>query len=149
MAGKPSYRLGALQLKIMQVLWDRGPATVAQVQEALAEESAAASPTPLEEGAAAARAGEGELAYTTVATMLRKMEDRGLVRHATEGRRFIYEAAVPANAVSRSMANDMLDRLFAGSLTSMVQHLLRSREVSAEELDRLAQLIQQRKKDRK
>jgi predicted transcriptional regulator len=111
----------------MRVLWDSGPASVAQVRRRL-------------EG--------GQLAYTTVATMLRKMEARGLVRHRQHQRRFIYEPAVSAEDVTRSMAHDMVDRLFEGSLADAVSHLLKTREVSTEELARLEKLIQKRKKQR-
>src|SRR5262249_14421128 len=103
MAENPAFRLGGLQLQIMQVLWRHGPATVAEVQADLAGEP---------------------LAYTTVATMLRKMEDRGLVRHSEIDRKFSYEAAVTAEAVTRSMSADLVERLFAGSLTDAVSHLL-------------------------
>jgi predicted transcriptional regulator len=115
------YRLGNLQLRIMQVLWSAGKATVAEVQERL----------------------EGEpLAYTTVATMLKKMEDRALVTHREEGRRFIYEAVVSAEEVTRSMADDLVDRLFSGSLAEAVSHLLETREVSRHELAQLQELIE-------
>jgi predicted transcriptional regulator len=80
--------------------------------------------------------------------MLRKMEDRGLVRHESRGRRFIYRPAVAADDVTRSMAGDLLDRLFEGSLADMVHHLLSQREVSQEELARLEELIVQRKTQR-
>ena len=127
MTSKKLYRLGDLQLRIMRVLWNLGPASVAQVQDRL----------------------EGDpLAYTTVATMLRKMEDRGLVRHREHQRRFIYEAAVTAEDVTRSMADDLVDRLFEGSLADAVSHLLETREVSPRELARLEQLIQERKGQR-
>lgn len=127
MAGKRAYRLGDLQLKIMKVLWSGGPSRVAGVQEEL----------------------DGEpLAYTTVATMLRKMEDRGLVRHQEEDRRFVYEAAVSEEDVTRSMADDLVDRLFQGSLSEAVSHLLETRDVSHRELAWLEQLIQERKKRR-
>jgi predicted transcriptional regulator len=119
------YRLGDLQLHIMRVLWQRGPASVADVQPALDER---------------------ELAYTTIATMLRKMEERGLVKHKSEGRAFFYRAAVPPEAVSRSMAGDLLENLFAGSLADMMSHLLQTRDVSREELARLERLIAERKK---
>jgi predicted transcriptional regulator len=127
MTRKRIYRLGDLQLQILKVLWASGPATVAEVQEKL----------------------EGEpLAYTTVATMLRKMEDRQLVGHRQEGRRFVYEALVSSDEVSRRMAGDMVDRLFAGSLADAVSHLLETREVSRGELARLEQLIAEHKKRR-
>jgi len=120
------HRLGDLQLRIMQALWERGEATVSQVLEDLAAHA--------------------DLAYTTVATMLRKMENRGLVIHRVEGRSFIYRAKVKAEEVSRSMADHLVDRLFEGSLTDAVNHLLTTREVSREELTRLERLIAGRKK---
>jgi predicted transcriptional regulator len=91
-------------------------------------------------------ADEGELAYTTVATMLRKMEERGLVRHESEGRSFLYRAAAAEGDVTRSLADDLIDRVFEGSLADMVSHLLTTREVSPSELIRLEQLIAARRK---
>jgi predicted transcriptional regulator len=121
-----TYRLGDLQLKIMKALWDRAEASVADVLDAL--------------GPAAG------LAYTTVATMLRKMEARGLVTHRSEGRRFLYRAAVSPDAVTRSMADDILERLFEGRLADLLSHLLSTREISREELRELERLIAERKK---
>lgn len=119
------YRLGDLQLRIMQVLWEHGSATVAEVLEHLGPQI--------------------DLAYTTVATMLRKMEDRGLVAHESQGRKFIYQPAVDAADVTQSMANDLVDRLFEGSVAGMVNHLLTTRDVSQAELDELQKLIAARK----
>jgi len=127
MAAEQTYRLGDLQLRIMRVLWRHGTASVAQVQREL---------------------GGDRLAYTTVATMLRKMEDRGLVRHREHQRRYLYTAAVSADDVTRSMADDLVDRLFDGSLADAVSHLLETREVSRQELTRLERLIQERKGER-
>lgn len=121
-----THRLGDLQLKIMQVLWDRTEATVSDVHRALATEA--------------------DYAYTTVATMLRKMEDRGLLKHRLEGRSFVYRAVVAADEVTRSMADHLVDRLFEGSLADTVNHLLSTREVSREELSRLERLIAERKR---
>ena len=126
MSSDRNYRLGDLQLEIMKVLWKSAAASVAGVRRQLAGE---------------------RLAYTTVATMLRKMEDRGLVRHRAEGRRFIYEPAVTAEEVSRSAADDLVDRLFEGSLADTVTHLLQTREVSPRELAELERLIKKRKKN--
>ena len=90
---------------------------------------------------------QGEpLAYTTVATMLRKMEDRELITHREDGRRFVYEPAVSAADVTRSMADDLVERLFSGSLADAVSHLLENREVSARELAELQALIDTYKK---
>jgi predicted transcriptional regulator len=80
--------------------------------------------------------------------MLRKMEARGLVKHRMEARSFIYRAAVAEEAVSRGMADHLLERLFEGSLADMVRHLLSNREVSREELSKLEKLIAERKQGR-
>jgi BlaI family penicillinase repressor len=119
-------RLGDLQLRILKVLWERREASVADVHAALP--------------------GGRELAYTTVATMLRKMESRGLLTHRSEGRSFIYSAKVAEADVSRGMADDLVDRLFEGSLTEAVSHLLTTREVSRAELSTLEKLIAERKR---
>jgi len=120
------HRLGDLQLQIMQVLWGHTEATVADVHQALGTDH--------------------DLAYTTIATMLRKMEARGLVDHRLDGRSFVYRAAVGADAVTRGMSDHLVDRLFEGSLADMVAHLLTTREVSRAELSKLEQLIAERKK---
>ena len=125
MSSQQVYRLGDLQLRIMKVLWESGPASVAEVKS---------------------RLGGDRLAYTTVATMLRKMEDRGLLRHFQKGRRFIYQPAVSAEEVTQSMAHDLVERLFQGNLADTVAHLLETREISRKELVQLERLIQQRKK---
>ena len=87
-----------------------------------------------------------DLAYTTVATMLRKMEARGLVKHRAEGRSFVYRAGVGEKDVSSGMADHLLDRLFEGSLAEMVHHLLSTREVSRDELAKIEKLINERKR---
>jgi predicted transcriptional regulator len=126
MSKTKGHRLGDLQLRIMKDLWLRGEAPVSDIHDKLG--------------------GSRAFAYTTIATMLRKMEVRGLVRHRTEGRSFVYRPAVTEDAVTRRMADDLLDRVFEGSLSGMVSHLLTTREVSGEELTRLEKLITERKK---
>jgi predicted transcriptional regulator len=111
----------------MKLLWSKPRATVAGLHADLQQEK--------------------ELAYTTVATMLRKMEGRGLVKHRLDGRTFVYQAAVGEEAVVRGMADHFVERLFEGSLTDVVSHLLSTREVSRDELVALEHLIAQRKKE--
>ncbi len=118
-----THRLGDLQLRILQSLWARPNASVADVHSELKPER--------------------NLAYTTVATMLRKMEARGLVTHHEEGRTFFYRANVAAEEVNRSVGNHLVERLFEGSLSSAVHHLLSTREVSNAELDQLEILIKE------
>ncbi len=130
---KPSQsgprKLGDLQLQIMKILWKRKKATVGEVQQDLGKDKA--------------------LAYTTVATMLRKMEARDLVRHAKEGRNFIYEAVYEKSSVSRNLADDLVERLFEGRLSSLVSHFLSTKDVSEAELDRLEKLVRERKRSSK
>ena len=122
----PRLRLGDLQLRILEILWGRGEASVADVHTVLKPER--------------------DLAYTTVATMLRKMESRELVTHREEGRAFLYQAKVQAEEVNRSAGDHFVGRLFEGSLADAVSHLLTTREVSRTELDQLEKLIREAKR---
>ena len=119
-------RIGELQLRLLKELWARGSASVAEIHEALRAER--------------------RLAYTTIATMLRKMEVKGLVKHRSDFRKFVYWAMVREEAVSRRMTDDLLDRLYQGSLSNMVSHLLNNRDVTPEELAELEKLIHEKKK---
>ncbi|HTD68777.1 MAG TPA: BlaI/MecI/CopY family transcriptional regulator [Candidatus Limnocylindria bacterium] len=128
MRKQKTYRLGDLQLKIMKVLWQRNECTVSEVFESVSKERG--------------------LAYTTIATMLRKMEARGLVAHRADGRTFIYRAAIDSHAVTSNMSEHLLDRLFEGSLADLVCHLLNTRDVSHDELAKIEKLIAERKKSK-
>ena len=116
-----TFQLGDLQLAIMRVLWARGEATVAEVHAALEPERG--------------------LVFTTIATMLTKMEDKGVVAHRSEGRRFIYRPTVSESEVQRAMLADLTQRLFLGDVTAVVSQLLDTTQVDAEELAQLRSLI--------
>lgn len=116
-----SHHLGDLQLAIMRILWSRGEASVADVHEALEPERG--------------------LALTTIATMLAKMEKKGVVDHRAEGRRFIYRPTVSEGQVRRSMVTDLTSQLFRGDVFALVNHLLSEHEIDARELDQLRGLI--------
>jgi predicted transcriptional regulator len=119
-------RPGDLQLRVLQALWERGEAGVGEIQAALEPER--------------------RLAYTTIATMLRRMEARGFVTHREERRAFVYKAAVAAEEVSQSAGEHFVGRLFEGSLANAVRHLLRTREVSREELDEIEKVVSEAKR---
>lgn len=127
MKSKSLRTIGNLQLKIMKVLWKKQGATVHDVQTSLEHDGSSN-------------------AYTTIATMLKKMEERGLVEHRKEGRQFIYDPVVTDRDVKSGVVGDILDRLFLGSLTGMVSQLMSQRSVSMEELEDLEQLIANKKK---
>ena len=80
---------------------------------------------------------ERGLALTTIATMLRKLEDKGIVRHRENGRQFVYRAVVASEQVHRRMVGDLVERLFQGNPLELVNHLLREGEIGPEELDEL------------
>ncbi len=116
-----SHHLGDLQLAIMRTLWGRGEASVADVHEALEPERG--------------------LALTTIATMLAKMEKKGVVDHRSEGRKFIYRPRVSEGQVRRSMVSDLTSQLFRGDVFAFVNHLLSEHEIESRELDQLRDLI--------
>lgn len=124
--------LGDLQLAIMRVVWERGEATAGEVHAALAAERG--------------------LAPTTIATMLRKLEDKGVVAHRTVGRVFVYRAKVEEQAVHRSMVGELVRRVFDGDPRQLVSHLLTEGQVDLAELEALRKKIaaheRQRRKER-
>ncbi|HEX3555434.1 MAG TPA: BlaI/MecI/CopY family transcriptional regulator [Thermoanaerobaculia bacterium] len=125
-----SHHLGDLQLAIMRVLWSHGEATVSDVHETLEPERG--------------------LALTTIATMLTKMEKKGVVDHRAEGRRFIYRPLVSEGQVRRTMVSDLTSQLFRGDVTALVNHLLSEHDIDSEELAQLREMIasRERKEDR-
>ena len=120
-------QLASLQLAIMRVLWEK-EATVGEVRDALSAEGR-------------------DLAYTTVATMLAKMERKGQVGHRAAGKAFVYRPLLRQDQVSRSMVSDLAQRLLGGDVTLMVSHLLDGCELSPEELARLKALIRKKEQE--
>jgi BlaI family penicillinase repressor len=113
----PRQSLGDLQHAIMTVLWDRGEATTAHVHQALQAERG--------------------LALTTIATMLRKMEDKGVVAHRAQGRQFVYRPTVTRAEVRESMVGELVERLFGGDARALVAHLVSEHEIDGADLAEL------------
>jgi predicted transcriptional regulator len=113
--------LSDLQMAIMRVLWQQGETTVAQVHEALH--------------------GERGLAMTTIATILSRLEKQGMVAHSASGRQYVYRPLVFEAEVRRSMVADLIDRLFQGSSTALVSHLLQEAEIGPDDLARVRALL--------
>jgi|SRR6185437_1066445 len=116
---KEERRLTPLELEIMQVLWERGAGTVGEVQPHL----------------------RGELAYTTVQTMLNVLWRKKKVKRVREGRAFRYEPAVSRERASGSALRDLVSRMFGGSSEALLMAMVDSRQISAEELARLAEKV--------
>ncbi|MBP7149573.1 MAG: BlaI/MecI/CopY family transcriptional regulator [Acidobacteria bacterium] len=109
------------ELEILQVLWERGEATVRDVHEAIG----------------AAR-GTG---YTTILKLMQIMAAKGLVRRDESRRTHVYRAALPREATERRLVRALVDRAFAGSAARLVLSALSARPASAEELDEIRRLI--------
>jgi BlaI family transcriptional regulator, penicillinase repressor len=113
------------ELEILKVLWEQGPSSVKDVHRQLSR--------------------DGELAYNTVQTLLRIMEEKkGLVEHHVEGRTFIYTARYDRDESTARF----LDRVFDGAASQLVLSLLRSERVSAEELEQMQALITEARRSR-
>jgi predicted transcriptional regulator len=115
------------ELDVMRVLWQHGAATVAEVREHL----------------------EDPLAYNTVLTVLRTLEEKGHVAHREEGKAYRYFARVTQQTARRSALGRMLNRLFGGSAELLVTHLVEQRDLSPAEVQRLRTLIDESAKRRK
>lgn len=115
------HNLSALQLSILRTLWERGEATVVEIWEAQHDERG--------------------LAQTTLATMLTRLERRGVVTHRTEARQFVYRALVSEPEVQHSMVSELTTRLFEGDVTALVSHLLTAQEVSPGDLSRIRAML--------
>jgi predicted transcriptional regulator len=120
MPRKKSPTLTEAEYRLMQVLWSRGDSSVAEVVDTI---------------------GDPPLAYNTVLTTLRILEQKGYVRHKAAGRAFIYHAVVARDEAQRTVVNHVLSRFFDGSPRELVLNLLESEAVDAGELSRLRELI--------
>tara|TARA_R110002072_G_scaffold67163_3_gene165124 strand:+ start:148287 stop:148739 length:453 start_codon:yes stop_codon:yes gene_type:complete len=112
--------LGDLQLAILRALWERGEAPVSVVHDALSDRG---------------------LALTTIATMLRKMEEKGLVAHRDQGRQFLYRSEVDPDVVHKNLVGDLVTRLFDGDPMALVNHLLRAGDIDLGELEDLRKAV--------
>ena len=123
--GSLTIKLTELQLAVMRVLWSRGEASVLDVQEAL-------------------RQGDRALAQTTVATLLSRLEKRGVAAYRLDGRQYVYRALISEADVRESMLADVTHGLFRGDVTTLVSHLLSTSEVDEADLVRVRALIDAR-----
>ena len=114
--------LSDLQLAVMRVLWDKGEASAAQVQQALERSR--------------------KLAITTVSTLLVRLEKRGVINHRTDGRTFVYRPRVSELEMRRKTISSVIQNLFRGNPSEVVGQILSERDVSAEDLARMKKLIQ-------
>ena len=117
MARPASPTLTDSERRILEVLWKKKEASVREVADELSKKK--------------------PLAYTTVLTMFKILDKKGLVNHRTEGRAFIYSAAISRSDARRQALENLLKQFFNGSPSVLAQHLISEHEVDAEALDAL------------
>lgn len=111
------------ELEILQVLWRRGPSTVREVLDALADER--------------------ERVYTTVLKLLQIMHDKGLVERDDRRRTHVYTAAVGRAPTERAMLADLADRVFDGSAARLAMRALSTKRASPEELAEVRRMLEE------
>lgn len=125
MASRKNENLTPLELEIMNVLWETGPANVQTVQQSI----------------------KRNLAYTTVQTMLNILQRKGKVQRALRDRAYFYKPLVSRRQVVRHSVADIVDRLFGGSAESLVMSLVETKHITPEKLEQLKKLIDQHSED--
>jgi BlaI family transcriptional regulator, penicillinase repressor len=115
-------RPSELELQILAILWDRGPATIRAIRDALPDGKTRA--------------------YTTVLTLVQIMEKKGLVGHESQGQAHLYHPLVQRRQVLRPMMRDLLRNVFLGDPAQAVQCLLDGASLDEEELSQIRELVQ-------
>jgi BlaI family transcriptional regulator, penicillinase repressor len=118
-------RLGRQELRIMKVLWQHPRLPVRQITDALNADTS-----------------QPQMAHSTVQTLLRKLEAKGAVGHTEEGRIFLFHAQLAQEAATETAAEDLLSRVFGGSVYGLVAHFLQRESLSDEERAQLRVLIE-------
>jgi predicted transcriptional regulator len=120
MKRKKLQQLTERQLQILNVIWERGRATVAEVSHALRRT---------------------RLARKTIGTLLSRMEEQGLVSHTVEAREFVYSALVTREQVARAKVRSMLDYVLGGSASPLIRYALEEDEVAPGDIARVEELL--------
>ena len=122
MPRKQSPTLTEAELRIMNVLWQKGPGTVQQVLDWLPEKPA--------------------LAYNTVLTTVRILEKKGYVGHAKDGRAHVFEPLIERQEATRSEIRHLVNRFFRNSHDALVLNILEDQEIEGEEVERLRKMLE-------
>jgi BlaI family transcriptional regulator, penicillinase repressor len=121
MKTEPKIQPTPSELEILQILWTRGPSTVREIHEELAKEK--------------------DVGYTSALKFLQIMTTKGLVERAEDQRAHVYSATQPAEKTKQQFANDVLQRVFRGSTSQLMQHALSGRRSSRKELDEIRAML--------
>ena len=118
---KSLTHLGETEMEVLHHVWDLGEATVADVRERILDDR--------------------DVAYTTVMTVLKKLAGKGYLTYHKEGRSYVYEPAEEPNAVQHSLLQRLMEKVFHGSPTALVQTLVQKENLSDAERRELKSLI--------
>ncbi len=123
-------QLGDLEADVMSVVWEKGQATVQEVQETLAPRR--------------------DLAYTTVMTVMSRLAEKGMLRRKKEGRAYLYSPAVAQEKAASSLLQSLIRRLYDGATGKAIAQLLETEDnVDDAELERLEKLIRAKREGRR
>ena len=109
------------ELAILQILWSRGPSTVREIHEVLAKEK--------------------DVGYTSALKLLQIMTAKGIVKRTEEARAHIYSANQPAEKTKQLFASDVLQRVFRGSASQLMQHALAGRRANKKEIEEMRRML--------
>ena len=123
---KKNIKLSQSQLGVMKILWQQGQCSVSQVRQHLNELK--------------------PLAPTPVATVLKRLEEKGIVGFEKQGRQYMYFALVSEEQVQSSMLGNLLTHLFNGKAETLVHHLVDQEQVSAEDIEKIKALLDQNRR---
>ena len=121
MKTEPKIQPTPSELEILQILWTRGPSTVREIHEELSKEK--------------------DVGYTSALKFLQIMTTKGLVERAEDQRAHVYSATQPAEKTKQQFANDVLQRVFRGSTSQLMQHALSGRRSPRKELDEIRAML--------
>lgn len=121
MKPEPKFQPTPSELKILHILWHRGPSTVREIHDVLSTEK--------------------DVGYTSALKLLQIMTTKGLVTRAEDQRAHIYTASEPAEATKQQLATDVLQRVFRGSASQLMQHALSGRRSSRQEIEEIRALL--------
>lgn len=121
MKPEPRFNPTPSELEILQILWSRGPSTVREIHDELSKTK--------------------DVGYTSALKFLQIMTTKGLVTRSEDQRAHVYTATEPAETTKQQLATDVLQRVFRGSASQLMQHALQGRRSSKKEIDEIRRLL--------
>jgi predicted transcriptional regulator len=121
MKQEPKYQPTPSELEILHILWSRGPSTVREIHDVLSQEK--------------------DVGYTSALKFLQIMTTKGLVTRTEEQRAHVYTATDPAETTKQQMASDVLQRVFRGSASQLMQHALSGNRSSKKEIEEIRRML--------